>query len=493
MKLTNFFLLISIIPFYLFSNANDDYFVNLKPSPLLTKFFLKLEHILSKSNKSSITIVHFGDSHVQGDLFSGEVRKLVQFEFGHAGQGIIFPYSLSKSYGPKGVIASTKGVWTGTNILKNQEKDNLGITGYTLRTMDANSQLNIEITDKFSGKLSNRISIWTSSDLSSFDYKINDEFNLIDEKNTTPNLKCRTYESNSDIKDFNLSLIQKNDSNQTFYFHGFEFVSAAESGINYHRYGVVGAQFTHLINNAELLLVQLSELKPDLIIFSFGTNEAYNSYFDTSVYYKSINNFIEAIRKNSPEVAILITTAPDTRSQGRTPPNQIRVNQQLMRIAKDLDLSMYDLNEAMGGWGSLYRWYENNLTLKDKLHFNSNGYSLQGKMLTHAIFKEFNQFSDIKIQIDELENQIKNSLNPLFYYHNELNDNNLDQLFSKPAQTKEINKTESKNLTHSVKQGDTIWGIARKHNTTVQKILKENKLQETSIIFPGQKIIIPIN
>jgi LysM repeat protein/lysophospholipase L1-like esterase len=476
-------------------NVNN-FLVPIRSSPELSKAFSKLKRIHKKQTKEHFNIVHFGDSHIQGDFFSGEIRRLLQSEFGYSGQGLIFPYSLCKSYGPKGVKAATKGTWIGTNILKNTEKKNIGVTGYTLSTSNPNAELSIEITEKFTGKISKRICIWTSADSNSFDYQINDRFQLIEEKKINSNLKYRVYESDSNIQSFNLRLMKSYESNHQFYFHGFEFLSNEENGINYHHCGVVGAQFTHLVNNAELTLSQLTALKPDLIIFSFGTNEAYDQKVDTNFYYRSISNFIRNIQKSNSEVSIILTTAPDTRSQGRTPPNQRTVNRQLGRVAQDLDLSMFDLNEAMGGWGSLFRWYENKLTLDDKLHFNSNGYSLQGKMLTHSILKEYNHiYPNESIELKDLESQLEGSLRPLFSKKIKTEDLDTNSI-EKRVETFKVNEkplNKNKSTTHIVKSGDTVSTIARKYNSSVQKILKANKLQENTIIHPGQKLIIPKN
>ncbi len=472
------------------------FLIDIKPSSTLSKVFSKLDAVKNKESNNSFNVIHFGDSHIQGDFFSGEIRRLLQSEFGYSGQGLIFPYSLCKSYGPRGVKAASKGTWIGTNILKNTEKKNTGVTGYTLFTSNQNAELSFEITEKFTGKISKRICIWTSADTNSLDYQLNDGFQLIDEKKINSNLKYRVYESDSTIESFNMRLMKSNESNQQFYFHGFEFLSDNQNGINYHHCGVVGAQFTHLINNAELTLSQLTALKPDLVIFSFGTNEAYDQKVDTNFYYKSITDFIKNIQKSAPDLSIILTTAPDTRSQGRTPPNQRTVNRQLGRIAKDLDLSMYDLNEAMGGWGSLFRWYENKLTLDDKLHFNANGYSLQGKMLTHSLLKEFNKINPkSNIGIKDLENQLENSLRPLFTKKIKIDDRDSNEIEVnvEPIKPKEQKPIKNKTTTHIVKSGDTISAIARKYNASVPKILKANKLQESTIIRPGQKLIIPKN
>ncbi len=43
---------------------------------------------------------------------------------------------------------------------------------------------------------------------------------------------------------------------------------------------------------------------------------------------------------------------------------------------------------------------------------------------------------------------------------------------------------------HTVKQGDTLWAIAKKYGTTVEKICKENNIKENSILSLGQKLKI---
>lgn len=45
--------------------------------------------------------------------------------------------------------------------------------------------------------------------------------------------------------------------------------------------------------------------------------------------------------------------------------------------------------------------------------------------------------------------------------------------------------------THTVKSGDTVWGIARSYSTTVSAIIKANKLGADGLIRIGQKLSIP--
>lgn len=48
---------------------------------------------------------------------------------------------------------------------------------------------------------------------------------------------------------------------------------------------------------------------------------------------------------------------------------------------------------------------------------------------------------------------------------------------------------EKSSITHTVKKGDTLYGIAKKHNTTVNKIKKDNKLTSNGLRI-GQKLMI---
>lgn len=54
----------------------------------------------------------------------------------------------------------------------------------------------------------------------------------------------------------------------------------------------------------------------------------------------------------------------------------------------------------------------------------------------------------------------------------------------------EAEKTHGE-VTHTVKPGDTLWGIGLEFNTTYQEIAKVNNISNPDLIFPGQKFIIP--
>lgn len=488
MKTTFLFFLLTLNHFIAFNQYD---FVQLNPSTKLDAAMGKLHQIvvntpsLRTAKDSVFTIVHFGDSHIQGDYFSGEIRRILQEEFGDAGHGIYFPYSLCKSWGPKGLQSSSNGEWTYSHILKPDLTNKVGFAGYELSTLTKDASLNFQFTDNFKDSPANRLKIWYGMDSSSQDFHLNDKFIVQDDQTFKSGWGVRTYSSKEAIKGFDLSLMAGNTSNTNFSFYGFELLKQAPIGINYHHCGVVGAQFTHLINNADLVLDQLGYLSPDILLFSFGTNEAYGN-IDTVKYFNSINNFISKLNQLFPTTAIIITTAPDTRSQGKVPPSQVNVNNQLIKLSKTQDLSVFDLNKAMGGWGSLTNWYKSKLTLDDKLHFNAAGYSLQGKMFSLALLESYNKkYNTAPVDVTQLKSDILKVIVPV------LNNTPIPvEVITNPVINKPIVKPK-KGKVYVVKSGDTISKIAQKYHVSTEKLLKLNHLTKNSIIRTGQKIKIP--
>lgn len=53
------------------------------------------------------------------------------------------------------------------------------------------------------------------------------------------------------------------------------------------------------------------------------------------------------------------------------------------------------------------------------------------------------------------------------------------------------NETASANTKVTVKQGDSVWALAKKYDSSVKSIEKANDMQNSSLIFVGQRLEIP--
>lgn len=499
------------------------------------------------------TIIHIGDSHIQGDYFSGEIRMQLQSYFGNGGRGILFPYALSKSFGPRGVSAKPMGLWTGYKTLTGSLTEPLGVSGYGASTRTATSSIQISLTEKFReenalGQFSlpemQKINIWHSADNNSFTTQLNPEFQWTGSQFYPSGWGVSSYQATDPQSGFTLTLSATAPTQNHYNFYGFEIIPMQQRGVVYHHCGVVGAQFTHLINKAPYTVEQIAHIKPDILIFSFGTNEAYNGKLDSQVYTPAVMKFLSDIAAASPSTAIILTTAPDTRSRNRIPPQQINVNNQLRKIAKAQKATLYDLNEAMGGWGSLHVWYYNKLTLTDKLHFNAAGYALQGQLFTLSLLQAYNKANPKDtLNIQSLRNTVHNSMKSLvrnfsavsmgdsmaldsskinrkvdstgltaMAIHNHTdsaknqvvapnrNVNNRNATINRVTppvrNTTATNNNHSPKMqrgevTHTVKSGENLYRIAQRYHVTHEAIAKRNNLTNPRSLRPGQRLVIP--
>ena len=62
-----------------------------------------------------------------------------------------------------------------------------------------------------------------------------------------------------------------------------------------------------------------------------------------------------------------------------------------------------------------------------------------------------------------------------------------------PVLQNQLSEKESSNKIYVVEAGDSLWKIAEKFGTTVEKIVARNELADSRLIKPGQKLIIPQN
>jgi LysM repeat protein len=476
------------------------------------------------STDTLFTIIQIGDSHIQGDYFSGEIRKQLQGFYGNAGQGILFPYTLAKSYGPRGTVAKPIGVWTGIKTMTGGLKAPLGAIGYGATTLSAASSLSIEFNDKFSEPQFQKINIWHSADSQSFSPTLANPFQWTGSQFYPSGWGTSSYQATAPTNQFQLTLSKISVSQNHFGFYGFELVPNKRRGVVYHHFGVVGAQFTHLIDKAPWTIEQLQHLKPDIIIFSFGTNEAYNGKIDTLAYTQQVQAFLYKLSIACPQTAIILTTAPDTRSRNRIPPMQRPINNQLKTIAAREKLTVYDLNAAMGGWGSLHTWYKNQLTISDKLHFNAAGYALQGQLFTLSLMQAYNKvnFRDT-LDITALSNTVHTSMKALVRDFNAQTmgdslrfDSTVDANFTArlPSTSTVGNRNDSINRVpatgtnrrpnppvrtpslgnekiHVVKNGENLYRIGQIYHVSHEAIAKRNHLKNPTAIRPGQKLVIP--
>ena len=339
-----------------------------------------------------VSIFHFGDSHIQGDGFSGIMRTELQKKYGTAGRGLIFPYCLAKTNHPSDVSSKTNIIWQFKSNLKYSKELPTGLAGYCAKPI--NSHFSVEVKTKSQNGIDNgfnKIQIIQSNHSSQSTlvakFSESDSFGLLPSTENDFGLWKRTiFEFEEPVNQINFQEIPSSIEliNPTIY--GIILENTESSGILYHTAGVNGAQLFHF-QKSDFFIDQAAALNPKLIIVSLGTNEVFNDFLDTMAWGKKIDTLILRFREKLPGVCFLFTTPPDSWRNGTPRPLLESISKILYQKAEELDFAVWDFREVMGGKGSMKTWNRARLSQDDLVHLTQTGYNLQGFLLIEALEK----------------------------------------------------------------------------------------------------------
>lgn len=345
----------------------------------LKGFFKDLSDLSSAKDKKVVSIVHIGDSHIQANYLTGMVRNLFQVDFGNAGRGLVFPYRLANSYGPNDVKFNYEGKWDYCSIKKDFESNKIGMVGYSA-IPNSNAELSIKVSEKGS-LMFNKVTILdefgtllpiSDSNAISWD-RINNQ-TFIASENLISEIKFKSTHS-PQIKPNIQGIILTNDS----------------SGILYHSMGVNGATVSQYLRSSNFQN-QMVDLDAKLTIISFGTNDCYtySSKFCLSCVKEDYQKMIQRIRRQDPNMAILLTTPSDHFFRRRySNKNLVKLRSVLYEIVDDENVALWDLYQIMGGKNSILDWQKASLARRDLIHFTKEGYEKQGDLLYKALMYHY--------------------------------------------------------------------------------------------------------
>ncbi|MFZ0598522.1 MAG: LysM peptidoglycan-binding domain-containing protein, partial [Flavobacterium sp.] len=142
----------------------------------LERVFEKLKDNESHNNKK-INIVHIGDSHIQGDLMTNDIRKNLQRKFGNAGRGLVFPYQLAKTNGSYNERFYSNRTWESYRNIHPFKSVPIGLSGIAL-WRDTNG-FAVELHIKDADYKFNSIQIITPQNQDMFDLAISSQTKTI--------------------------------------------------------------------------------------------------------------------------------------------------------------------------------------------------------------------------------------------------------------------------------------------------------------------------
>ena len=379
------------VPEYAFAHFERNQLQFPGDSLAMELFFDKLDTLLF-TGKGHVNIMHIGGSHVQAGVFSQQMRdNLLNLCPGiTAGRGLVFPFMTTNT--PASYIISRTGEWSYCrNAVPFDTR--LGLAGASVTTSDTTASFSIVTREKNPRDITptfdfNLVKILGYGDLEPVvhynDQIIKGKYN---ERESSYTFRLPDY-TDSLYVDFN----QKPG---TFTVTGV-YLDNGMPGITYHGIGVNGAKVESYLN-CEDFERDLRLVKPDLVIFGIGINDAAADSFTKEKFKRDYDQLINIIHKVSPDCALLFVTNNDsykaTKKKKKTVyqvnPNGVVAQQAFMELGKKHNAAVWDFFDIMGGLQSMAQWEDQSMAKKDKVHFTVAGYTLIGDLLYNALIDRY--------------------------------------------------------------------------------------------------------
>jgi lysophospholipase L1-like esterase len=330
--------------------------------------------LLQNAKSRKVRIAYFGDSFIESDLVTNELRQLLQKQYGGNGVGFV-PMECINSEMRKSVVQTTNNNWV---VNENASKllkvftANDSYTKYSLQQpykncttakllyqSAQNSTINIE-TDS-----SNYEKILPSSNNNLIAQKIN--------QNTFSTLK-----------------ISSNSSVTNFYGISFE----DSTGVYVDNFSTRGSNGTHLLKLDTTTLQQFNAVQQyNLIVLHFGVN-VLNNDANLDWYKIGLQKTILFLQQQFPNTAILIISTSDkaTKTNGiyETDKGVTTLVTIQNEMAQKNGIAFWNLYQNMGGYNSMLNWVnaDTALAYKDYTHINFKG----AAKVANLLYQHINNF-----------------------------------------------------------------------------------------------------
>lgn len=161
------------------------------------------------------------------------------------------------------------------------------------------------------------------------------------------------------------------------------------SPVQVQRNGVVGARADRVAGGELEALARLVRSgRPDMVLLTFGTNEARERALEPAAYEAAVGALLARIRAEAPGAAIVVAGPPEQERRlaggGFVPVAGVAtVAEAQARVARAAGAVYVDLSREMGGPGTLGRWAAARPPLvgPDRVHFTVEGYERLARLL----------------------------------------------------------------------------------------------------------------
>lgn len=390
--------LVKSVPDLPFAHLDHNKIIYPGDSLAMERFFQKMDSVVF-FGEGNVSVMHIGGSHVQAGVFTQQFRdNLLNISPDLiGGQYFIFPFSTGGTNNPSHYIVRSTGNWTYCrNAVRRETDKRMGLAGAAITTNDSTATVRILTKERYPSDFPpdydfNKVTIIGFSETENVTPVVSYNDTILhgqyDEWKSTYTFSLPNFTDSICIKfdsvpgEFTLTgILLENDM----------------PGISVHGVGVNGARVSSYLRCDDFER-DLELIRPDLIIFGIGINDAAEKDFEKNTFMRQYNELIKVIQRVNPDCALLFLTNNDSYKREKTKKkNRYEVNlngeiveEAFMELGKKYNAAVWNQFDIMGGLKSMQDWEEAGLAKKDKVHFTNEGYRLLGDLLYNALITRY--------------------------------------------------------------------------------------------------------
>lgn len=374
----------------------------------LDAFYAKLGKTLKKEPGAITRILHYGDSVIASDYVSGTMRRRMQQKFGDGGHGFILIANPWEWYFHNDVRHEASDGWVMSRITGPWTKDGLyGLGGISFHTQKvATATFGTARTGEYGRKVS-RFDVYYLEQPDGGDFQIEIEGRAPERVSTRGPDKISRKKSVT-VEDGEASMTLRTLGGGDVRMFGV-VLEREGPGVSYDALGALGGRASSWEQQDAAHWKEQMDLRdPALVVVQYGTNESEDGGIDEPQYQKHLGDLIDKLKRAAPNASILVAAPPDRaeRSESgtlRTAKVIPRLVSLQRKVALEKGVGFWDTMKAMGGQGSMARWYEKGLCSGDLTHPTPQGASVLGDLMFKALVTGYQAYASTHADVPVLE------------------------------------------------------------------------------------------
>ena len=347
----------------------------------------------ARAMERPVRVAYYGDSFIEGDIFTADLRTLLQDEFG--GNGVGWVDCGSEVYGFRQTVSHAFSGLTEYEVVK--RPFSTASQGIAQRYFTAQEGARITLkgtrTRRHTARWDRAIFYLRTEDGLRLRTTVNGDTTIVDTIGGAQHLQTVVHDGGYDQAD---SLLRTRSMTSVSYVLTditpgtllYGIALEPRQGVVVDNFSMRGSAGYTLAQIPAATLAQFAAARPyDLIVLHYGLNVANSQQGNYSSYAKNMGKAIEHLRQAFPQAAILVVSVPDRDQRTDAGLHTMRGVEQLVAyqqfMASEHGVAFFNLFEAMGGRESMMALVDRGLANKDYTHINFAG----GKHLARLLFE----------------------------------------------------------------------------------------------------------